>query len=131
MFGGAARLAGYIRNDSIGNMVRTSVAGLKEGSQLLIFPEGTRTTSHPLNKFKSAFALIARKSGAPVQTVFIESNTRFLGKGWPLTKKPQFPLIYKVTLGKRFKCSGDTKTFVDDMEKYYREQLAVKNLSAK
>ena len=131
MFGGAARLAGYIRNDSIGNMVRTSVAGLKEGSQLLIFPEGTRTTAHPLNKFKSAFALIARKSAAPVQTVFIESNTRFLGKGWPLTKKPQFPLIYKVTLGKRFECSGDTKTFVDDMEKYYREQLAVKNLSAK
>ena len=131
MFGGAARLAGYIRNDSIGNMVRTSVAGLKEGSQLLIFPEGTRTTAHPLNKFKSAFALIARKSGAPVQTVFIESNTRFLGKGWQLTKKPQFPLIYKVTLGKRFEATGDTKTFVDDMEKYYREQLALKNLSAK
>jgi 1-acyl-sn-glycerol-3-phosphate acyltransferase len=131
MFGGAARLAGYIRNDSIGNMVRTSVAGLKEGSQLLIFPEGTRTTAHPLNKFKSAFALIARKSGAPVQTVFIESNTRFLGKGWPLMKKPQFPLIYKVTLGMRFEASSDTKTFVDDMEKYYREQLALKSLSAK
>ena len=124
LFGGGARLAGYIRNDSTGNMVRTSVAELKGGSQLLIFPEGTRTTAQPINKFKSAFALIARKAGVPVQTVFIETNTPFLGKGWPLLKKPQFPLTYKVTLGKRFGVTGDTKTFVDDLEKYYREQLA-------
>lgn len=124
LFGGGARLAGYIRNDSTGNMVRTSVAELKNGSQLLIFPEGTRTVKQPVNEFKSAFALIARKSGVPVQTVFIESNTPFLGKGWPLLKKPQFPLIYKVTLGKQFEVTGDTKTFVDDLEKYYREQLA-------
>lgn len=127
LFGGGARLAGYIRNDSTGNMVRTSVAELKEGSQLLIFPEGTRTTVQPVNKFKSAFALIARRSGVPVQTVFIESNTQFLGKGWPLLRKPQFPLIYKVTLGKRFEVNGDTKTFVDDLEKYFREQLSERN----
>lgn len=127
LFGGGARLAGYIRNDSTGNMVRTSVAELKDGSQLLIFPEGTRTTAQPVNKFKSAFALIARRSGVPVQTVFIESNTQFLGKGWPLLKKPQFPLIYKVTLGKRFEVTGETKTFVDDLEKYYREHFAEKN----
>lgn len=126
LFGGGARLAGYIRNDSTGNMVRRSVAELKDGSQLLIFPEGTRTTAKPVNSFKSAFALIARKSGVPVQTVFIESNTPFLGKGWPLLKKPKFPLIYKVTLGERFVATGDTKTFVDDLEKYYREQLSAK-----
>jgi 1-acyl-sn-glycerol-3-phosphate acyltransferase len=126
LFGGGARLAGYIRNDSTGNMVRRSVAELKDGSQLLIFPEGTRTTAKPVNSFKSAFALIARKSGVPVQTVFIESNTPFLGKGWPLLKKPKFPLVYKVTLGERFEATGDTKTFVDDLEKYYREQLSAK-----
>lgn len=124
LFGGGARLAGYIRNDSTGNMVRTSVAELKEGAQLLIFPEGTRTTAQPVNKFKSAFALIARRSGVPVQTVFIESNTPFLGKGWPLLRKPKFPLSYKVSLGKRFEVTGDAKTFVDELEKYYREQLS-------
>ena len=124
LFGGGARLAGYIRNDSTGNMVRRSVAELKDGSQLLIFPEGTRTIVQPVNKFKSAFALIARKSGVPVQTVFIESNTPFLGKGWSLLKKPKFPLVYKVTLGERFDVTGDTKKFVDDLEQYYRKQLA-------
>lgn|SRR5574340_606686 len=124
LFGGGARLAGYIRNDSTGNMVRQSVSELKQGCQLLIFPEGTRTVNQPVNEFKSAFALIARKAGVPVQTVFIEANTPFLGKGWPLLKKPQFPLRYRVSLGKRFAVTDDIKTFVGDMEKYYREQLA-------
>lgn len=124
LFGGGARLAGYIRNDSTGNMVRRSVEELKTGSQLLIFPEGTRTVSQPVNQFKSAFALIARKSGVPVQAVFIESNTPFLGKSWSLLKKPNFPLVYRVTLGECFEPGDDTKALVDNMEQYYREHLA-------
>lgn len=126
LFGGGARLAGYIRNDSTGNMVRTAVSELRQGCQLLIFPEGTRTVRQPVNGFKSAFALIARKAGVPVQTVFIETNTPFLGKGWSLSKKPHFPLVYSVKLGKRFEVDGDTKTFVDETEKYFREHFASK-----
>lgn len=126
LFGGCARLAGYIRNDSTGNMVRAAVAELKQGSQLLIFPEGTRTTMQPVNRFTGAFPLIARRAGVPVQTVFIEYSSAFLGKGWPLLKKPQFPLTFRVTLGKRFEVGGDTKLFVDDLESYFRDQLAVK-----
>ena len=124
LFGGGARLAGYIRNDSTGNMVRAAVAELKQGSQLLIFPEGTRTAVHPVNKFTGTFALIARRAGVPVQTVFIEYTSAFLGKGWPLWKKPQFPLTFRVTLGKRFEVVGDTKSFIDDLENYFRERLA-------
>lgn len=126
LFGGAALLAGYIRNDPTGNMVRSAVAELQHGSQLLFFPEGTRTTKQPVNDFKSAFALIARKAGVPVQTVFIETNTPFLGKGWPLLKRPQFPLSYRVTLGKRFEAGGDAKSFVADLENYFKEQLALR-----
>lgn len=124
LFGGGARLAGYIRNDSTGNMVRTAVSELKQGCQLLIFPEGTRTVRQPVNEFKSAFALIARKAGIPVQTVFIETNSPFLGKGWPLSKKPQFPLVYRVKLGKRFEVNDDTKLFVDQLEAYFKEHFA-------
>jgi len=126
LFGGGARLAGYIRNDSTGNMVRAAVAELKQGSQLLIFPEATRTVVQPVNKFTGTFALIARRAGVPVQTVFIEYTSAFLGKGWPLWKKPQFPLTFRVTLGKRFEVGDDRKLFVDDLENYFRERLAVK-----
>ncbi|HET7833276.1 MAG TPA: lysophospholipid acyltransferase family protein [Gallionella sp.] len=126
LFGGGALLSGYIRNDSTGNMVRRAVTELKQGSQLLIFPEGTRTTRQPVNAFKSAFGLIARKSQAPVQTVFIETNTPFLGKGWSLLKKPQFPLYYRVTLGKRFAAGSDTRAFVAELEHYFKEQMATR-----
>ena len=126
LFGGCARLAGYIRNDSTGNMVRAAVAELKQGSQLLIFPEGTRTTVQPVNRFTGAFPLIARRAGVPVQTVFIEYSSAFLGKDWPLWKKPQFPLTFRVTLGKRFVVGEDTKSFVDELENYFREQLAAR-----
>ena len=126
LFGGSARLAGYICNDSIGNMVRTAVTELKQGSQMLIFPESTRTVVQPINKFTRAFALIATKASVPVQTVFIEYTSPFLGKGWPLWKKPQFPLTFKVSLGERFVVGDDATLFVDNLEEYFRKNLPLK-----
>ena len=83
VLGGGARLAGYIRNDSPRGMVRQAASELQAGQLLLVFPEGTRTRSRPVNRFKGGFALIAKRAGAPVQTVFIETDNPFLGKGWP------------------------------------------------
>jgi 1-acyl-sn-glycerol-3-phosphate acyltransferase len=123
VLGGGARLAGYVRNDSQPNMVRSSVKALRDGGQVLIFPEGTRTVQKPINELKGAIALIAKKSEAPVQTIFIESNTEFLGKHWPPLKKPIFPLHYRVRLGKRFTCGADHKTFLADLESYFRSEM--------
>jgi 1-acyl-sn-glycerol-3-phosphate acyltransferase len=124
LLGGGARMAGYIRNDSAGKLIRRSVAAVHAGNQLLIFPEGTRTLSPPVNEFKDGFGLIARKGGVPIQTVFIETNSPFLGKHWPLLKKPAFPLTYRVYLGQQFEVIGDVKIFVDQLEQYYRRQLS-------
>lgn len=121
--GGGARLARYIRNDSPGNMVRHATAELREGHQLLVFPEGTRTRSRPINAFKGGFALIARKSGMPIQTVFIETSSAFLSKDWPLWKKPEIPLVYRARLGRRFHVDGDVKAFVHELEDYFRSEL--------
>lgn len=124
VLGGGSRLAGFVRNDSQPNMVRASVAALRDGGQLLMFPEGTRTVEQPINPLKGAIALIAKKSHAPVQTIFIESNTEFLGKHWPTLKKPVFPLHYRVTLGKRFDPpSVDSKSFVAELDAYFRAEL--------
>lgn len=121
--GGGARLARYIRNDSPGEMVRLATEELRRGHQLLVFPEGTRTRIRPVNDFKGGFALIAKKSGAPIQTVFIETNSPFLGKGWPIWKKPAMPLVYSARLGRRFHVAGDVKAFVDELEQYFRAEL--------
>lgn len=125
MLGGGASMAGYIRNDSTGNLIRRAAIATREGSQLLIFPEGTRTVTPPINPFKGGFGLIAQKAGVPIQTVFIEASSPFLGKGWPLLKLPEFPLVYRICLGERFEVTGEVKIFVADLEAYYRRKLQV------
>jgi 1-acyl-sn-glycerol-3-phosphate acyltransferase len=124
--GGGSRLAGYVRNDSNSNMVRASVDSLAAGGQLLLFPEGTRSVEHPVNEFKGAVSLIAKKSRAEVQTIFIESNTAFLGKHWPTLKRPDFPLHYRVRLGQRFApptTHDEGKAFALQLETYFRQEL--------
>jgi 1-acyl-sn-glycerol-3-phosphate acyltransferase len=123
--GGGARLAGYIRNDSPRNMIRLSVASLQTPQQLLIFPEGTRTIGAELNGFKSGFGLIAKLAAVPVQMVFIESNTPFLGKGWPFFKKPDFPLVYRIRLGERRFVGDDVPAFVAELERLFRQECDV------
>ncbi len=125
LLGGGARLAGYIRNDAPKEMIRLAAVAAREGNQLLIFPEGTRTITQPVNDFKGGFGLIAKKAGVPIQTVFIETNSPFLGKEWPLLKLPEFPLIYRVRLGQRFEVKGDVKTFIAGLEQYFRQQPGI------
>jgi 1-acyl-sn-glycerol-3-phosphate acyltransferase len=100
------------------------VACLRAGNQLLMFPEGTRTRKKSSCRFKGGYALIAKTAGVPVQTVFIETNSKFLGKGWPLYRKPAFPLIYRVRLGQRFEVDGEVKSAVSAMERYHCDAMA-------
>ena len=127
--GGGARLSGYIRNDAPINLIRQSVDELHAGHQLLVFPEGTRTREPPINAFRGGFALMAKKSGAAVQTVFIETNSAFLCKGWPLLKKPDFPLFYRARLGMRFTAESDVNAFVSKLENYYCQELSTPALA--
>jgi 1-acyl-sn-glycerol-3-phosphate acyltransferase len=121
--GGSARLAGFIRNDSPIKLVRGAARQVRAGRHFLIFPEGTRTNARPVGEFKGGFALIAKQAGVPVQTVFIETPSRFLGKGWPLFKPPEFPLVYRVRLGRRVGVEGDVHDVVARLRSYYQQEL--------
>ena len=128
LFGGAW-LGGFIRSDSAARFVQHCEQTLRDGGQLLLFPEGTRSVNDPINKFKGGFALIAQKSGATVQTVFIHANSQFLGKHWPLWKRPTFPLIYSAKLGDRFQVNPklNHKVFTKDLESYFKRNLPKQN----
>ena len=121
--GGGARLAGFIRNDSPIKLVRGAVRQLRYGRHFLIFPEGTRSNSRPVGEFKGGFALIAKQAGVPVQTVFIATPSRFLGKGWPLFRRPEFPLVYRVRLGHRVGIEGDVHDVIARLRAYYQREL--------
>jgi len=123
-YGAGARLAGYIRNTPLRTMIQLAVDDLQQGSHLLLFPEGTRTTRFPVGPLQGTTGLIAKKAGVPVQTVFIETSSGFLGKGWPLLQAPKMPITYRVRLGKRFDPPQHTARFVSELEKYFQTELA-------
>lgn len=123
--GGGIRLAGYLRNDAPLALVRSALAELRRGQQILIFPEGTRTVAVPVARFKGGFAIMAQKSGIPVQTVLLESTSPYLTKGWPLFKRPPAPLVYRARLGARFEVTvgAEVHEFTAGLEGYFRHEL--------
>lgn len=121
--GSGSRLARYVRNDSSRQMVKESVAHLRRGGVLLLFPEGTRTTRAPINPLVGSVGLIAKRANVPVQTLVIEIDSPFLSKGWPLFRRPDLPITYRVRLGKRFDAPSDVVAFTAELDQYYRRAL--------
>jgi 1-acyl-sn-glycerol-3-phosphate acyltransferase len=124
VFGAAARLAGYVRNKPLRTMVQLAVADLHQGSHVLLFPEGTRTTRFPIGHLQGTTGLIAKSAGVPVQAVFIETDSGFLGKGWSLLWTPRMPVTYRVRLGKRFDPPTHSARFIGELERYFQSELA-------
>ena len=122
--GSGSRLARYVRNDSSRQMVKESVAHLREGGVLLLFPEGTRTVRDPINSLVGSVGLISKHAAVPVQTLIIETDSPFLSKGWPLFKRPTLPVTYRVRLGTRFDPPSDVAAFTAELDRYFRKELA-------
>jgi 1-acyl-sn-glycerol-3-phosphate acyltransferase len=123
--GAGARLARYIRNDSPRGMIKLAVEDLKAGGQLVIFPEGTRTTTPPVNPFRPGVTLIAKLADAPIQTAFIDTDSPYLGKGWPIWKLPPLPIVFTVRLGERFAPQPDSDALLKSLEDYFRAHTHV------
>jgi 1-acyl-sn-glycerol-3-phosphate acyltransferase len=121
--GAGARLARYIRNDPPRGMIRSCVANLKEGGQLVLFPEGTRTVKPPINPFRPGVTLIAQMAQVPIQTVIIESDSPYLGKGWPIWRTPEFPVVIRMRLGQRFAPEADHQGLLKRLEAYFETEL--------
>jgi len=118
-----ARLAGYVQNDSIKNMVRRSVKELQSGGNMLIFPEGTRTVQPPINRLKMGVGLISTKAQAPIQTVLLLTDSPYLSKHWPIWKAPPFPIYFKAVMGKRFEPTSRTAEMISLLQNYYDRTL--------
>ena len=88
------------------------------------YTASARTVREPVNAFTNAVGLIARRAGTPVQTVFIESDSRYLSKGWPLFKRPSMPINYRIRLGRRFDPPQDVRAFTAELEQYFAGELA-------
>lgn len=121
--GAGSRLARYVPNEPSRQMIKESVGHLQRGCLLLLFPEGTRTTCRPINSLVRSVGLIAKHAAVPVQTLIIETDSPFLRKGWPLFRRPDLPIVYRVRLGKRFEPPHDVLAFTAELEEFYRREL--------
>ncbi|MFH1684507.1 MAG: lysophospholipid acyltransferase family protein [Candidatus Margulisiibacteriota bacterium] len=86
IFGWYLKKAGYFSIDrkmvlSAYRTVETIIEIIKEGESVLIFPEGTRTKTGELGKFKRGSLLAALKSGAPIIPIAISGSFNIMKKG--------------------------------------------------
>jgi 1-acyl-sn-glycerol-3-phosphate acyltransferase len=123
LLGPGARLARYIRNGSPLQLVREAVADLGQGGTLLLFPEGTRSVREPVNPLTRSVGVIARRAGVEVQTLLIETDSPYLRKGCALWTRPSLPITFRVRLGRRFEVPEDPEAFVQELERYFRNEL--------
>lgn len=65
--------------------VRASIRLVSRGWSLLVYPEGTRSRTGKLGRFKPGIGLLARATGRPVVPVHVEGSLRVLpcGTRWP------------------------------------------------
>jgi len=127
LLGAGARLARYIVNDPPLSMLRHAVRELQDGATLIIFPEGTRTDTPPVGACSATAAVLAARSGVPMQTLLIEMSSLYLGKHWPLWRPPALPLTVRVRRGECWQFDGPenaAREFGPRIEAFFRSALA-------
>jgi 1-acyl-sn-glycerol-3-phosphate acyltransferase len=131
LFGKGAQIAGYIPNGSVRDMVNSASAELEQGNHVLLFPEGTRTVKGMPLDLKGSLGMIAKRTNAQVQTLIIETDSGFLGKGRHILCPPDFPVHFRVRLGKRFPAPYHVKTFMTELESQFGNILDREHKSTK
>lgn len=119
--GPGAKLARYLPNDTAIGTIRACVKDLRRGGQLVMFPEGTRTTQHPINPFQPGVTAIAKHAKVPIQVVFIDTDSPYLGKGWPIWRLPPFPMRIAVRMGPRLPPGRDAQEQLAQLERLIAE----------
>jgi hypothetical protein len=52
----------------------------------------------------------------------------FLGKGWPLFRRPSMPITYRVRLGRQFAPPEDVRAFTSDLQQYFAAELSASSI---
>ena len=86
LFGWAIRLGGHVvidrgRNERAVASLRRAAARVREGVNVIIFPEGTRSETGDMRPFKSGGFHLALEAGVPILPVTISGSRRLTPKG--------------------------------------------------
>lgn len=85
---GPVETADFICNDSGPGVIEDAIASLRAGSNLIIFPEGTRTRPAEPLRLQRGAANVAVRAAVDVTPVVIHCDIPFLTKGTPWYRVP-------------------------------------------
>ncbi len=123
-YGATAKLANYLPNIGGPDMVRMACEALARGEDLIIFPEGTRSTKVNLDNFKPGFALIAQRSKALINVMWMDSPDDFMTREVPWGKVPE--LTAHVTISQINQIDPtvikSVEMIVEEVKQNYRER---------
>lgn len=86
---GAVVAAGFICNDQGPGLIEDCIATLKQGNNLIIFPEGTRTPAdQTFGRLQRGASNMAVRGGVDITPIVIRCNCSMLAKGVPWWKIP-------------------------------------------
>ncbi|MDP0498133.1 MAG: lysophospholipid acyltransferase family protein [Verrucomicrobiota bacterium JB024] len=119
------RQGGFIANDDGRESLNAMVRALSEGRQVLVFPEGTRTETPPLNRFKAGFGWVAKQADVPVAALLIRNPSGLLGKAGGLWGHYTLPFTCEYAFTRTFEPGPEESPaeFARRLETFYREQL--------
>lgn len=101
-WGGVVRAAGFIKNDDPHSLIEECAKRIQAGNNLILFPEGTRTTPGKPRHFQRGAARIALLSSRKVQPVFIDMRPSTLTKDKKWYQIPEVPAVLTVVVKDAF-----------------------------
>lgn len=124
LLGASAKLAGFIRNSDPFDMIAHGKEAIEERANLLIFPEGTRTSQlQRVNQLNQSVALLASKLNLPIRSYIISYDQCFLGKIKKHYSMPKLPMTITVKPGKVFYSNHDAELLTRDIEDYFNSEI--------
>jgi 1-acyl-sn-glycerol-3-phosphate acyltransferase len=129
---GILRNTGYLNNAEPQDLIADCGKSLRQGSNLIIFPEGTRTKPGSPLSFQRGAANLALRTGANFQRVLIQVSPPALTKGWPWYRIPPRQIHLQLTVLEEFDVSPSlqdnislsVRNLTRDIQKEYSNELA-------
>ncbi len=133
VIGGVVRAAGYLRNDlAPDKFLEQCKAQLDSGENIIIFPEGTRSTPGQPIKLRRGLGNLAIATKATVQSLILECDPINFIKGQKWYSIPARRIIFHLRAGDLFSHANyqadgprslQVRALTRDIQKYYNRNL--------
>lgn len=89
----------FISNENPAAALEEGIKALKNGLNVIIFPQGTRTRQGEVRKLHRGAANVALRAGVPILPLRIKTNIPVLGKGQPWWDVGSSVVVYTIEVG--------------------------------